>query len=261
MKNLLDFTLAICLLCFFTNCSPRQISKTYDLSKIQHIYIVSVGDAAKPQPWEISRNLISIKKENTNLVWKEIKGESYLLVSSWKTDTTHYKNDPKSGFYNTYKYPIWVTVAPEVQNICQAKKFGRKEGLDLRLKQLFGLPPNVEKNYFVEFWVKPQDLFRPCPDSEIADISCGLAFPENVSDEHKKWINNQRLESYYNRTWDKNYPWTQLGYTYDWHPKNKKHRGLSEFVIGANRDVIVNHVYTTAEYCEEHKGFTKDHRE
>ena len=111
------------------------------------------------------------------------------------------------------------------------------------------MPPNVEKKYFVEFWVRPQDLFRPCPDAEVSDTHCGLAFPEEVTDEHKDWINNQRLESYYNPVWDKNYPWTQLGYTYDWNPKNKNHVGLSEFVIGKNKNVVVKGFKTTEEYC------------
>ncbi len=235
--------------CWFA-CAPRQLSKPYKESKIISLYSHSIGDAAKPQPWEVEKKLIKINKESQGLIWKEINGEQYILASSWKKDTTHYFNDNVTGTYNTSNYPIWVTIAPELQGVCKSKRFGRKEGLDLRLKQLLGLPPNVEKNYFVEFWVRPQDLFRPCLDSEISDVNCTLAFPEDGSEEHKKWINDLRIASYYNADWDKNYPWTQLGYTYDWHPKNKNNVGLSEFVIGKNKEIIVNRIYTTTQYCE-----------
>lgn len=249
MKNIFYFSLLFILACSLLTCAPRPLSKTYDGPKIQRLYSNGIEDAAKPQPWEITNSLITINKNNQNLVWKEINKEQYVLVSSWKKDTKYYKNDEKTGFYNTGKYPIWVTTTPEVQNLCQSKKFGRKEGLDLRLKQLFGLPPNVEKNYFVEFWVRPQDLFRPCPDGEVSDSGCGLAFPEKVTEDHKSWVNNQRLASYYNEAWDRNYPWTQLGYTYDWNPKSKNNLGLSEFVIGANKNIVVKGFYSTADYC------------
>lgn len=234
------------------SCTPRQLTKPYDELKVNYLYSLSVADAAKPQPWEIKKDLISIENEteSSNLVWREINGEQYILVSSWKYDTTYYKNNPETGMYNTGKYPIWVTVAPELQEVCQSKKFGRKEGLDLRLKQLLGMPPTVEKNYFVEFWVHPNDLFRPCLDGDVVDVNCTLAFPEDVEQSYVDWINNLRLDSYYNPEWNKNYPWTQLGYTYDWHPKSKKHVGLSEFVIDADKDIIVNKVYTTEEYCK-----------
>ena len=44
------------------------------------------------------------------------------------------------------------------------------------------------------------------------------------------------------------YPWGQLGYTYDWNPKNKSHVGLSEFIIGAGKTIYVNRIVTTQEY-------------
>ncbi|MDX1939179.1 MAG: hypothetical protein SFU99_01425 [Saprospiraceae bacterium] len=243
--------LFICILLIITTaCVPRLLVKNYNESKIQKIYNKSIADTAKPEPTEVDNNLLAITKETPGLVWKTINGEDYLLVSSWKGDTTYYKNDPNTGFYNTGKYIIWVTAAPQLQALCKDKKFGRKEGLDLRLKQFFGMPPNTEKKYFVEFWVRPQDLYRPCPDNEVNDKSCGLCFAENAPKEYQEWFKNQRNTSYYNCNWYDNYPWTQLGYTYDWSPRNKTHIGLSEYIIGENKKVVVNGFVTTADYCK-----------
>ena len=108
----------------------------------------------------------------------------------------------------------------------------------------------VVRSYFVEFWVRPVDLFRPCPDKEITDGKCDLCFPEGTDPEHIKWINENRISRYYQCDLYYQYPWGQLGYTYDWNPKNKSHFGLSEFIIGANKTIYINRIVTTLEYLK-----------
>jgi hypothetical protein len=241
--------LGLLLVFLVSACGPKLLVKPYQAEKTAVHYKKSIEDASQPTAKKIDHKLFAITKDNTKLIWKEINGEGYILVSSWKYDTTYYKNDPKTGFYNTGKYTNWVTVSPELKNLCNKKGFGRKVGMDLRLKQLLGMPPTTEKKYFVEFWVRPQDLYRPCPDPEVSDLDCELAFPDGVSEEHKAEIEELRKNSYSNATWDKNYPWTQLGYTYDWNPAKPKNIGLSEFVIGKNKNVVVAGFYSTASYC------------
>lgn len=248
MKN--NLLLLYIIIILLSGCAPRPLVKSYNELKIQKIYNQGIANTVRPTSVGISDKLLPIAKETTGLVWKTVNGEEYLLVSSWKADTTYYKNDPVTGFYNTGKYAIWVTAAPQLQQLCKDEKFGRKEGLDLRLKQLFGMPPGVEKKYFVEFWVRPQDLYRPCPDNEINDPTCGLCFAESTSKEYQEWFKNQRNASYYNCNWYDNYPWTQLGYTYDWNARNKSHVGLSEYIIGENKNVIVQGFVATAAYCQ-----------
>jgi hypothetical protein len=104
----------------------------------------------------------------------------------------------------------------------------------------------------VEFWVRPQDLFRPCPDNEIDDSRCGLEFPDTVSREYRAWFDSSRIESYYGsgRIYSK-YPWTQLGYTYDWSAQNKKHIGLSEFVIDRYKSVVVDTIFSLQDYFSD----------
>ena len=258
MKNLWIIDWIVCLVLFLpvAACSPRVLDKPYPEARMERVYTDGVGDAAKPQPWEVSPTLLEITDTSPGLLRRVVDGEEYVLVSTWKNDTALYFNDAATQRYNTQTFPIWVTAAPELQQRCRAKNFGRKEGVDLRLKQLLGLPPTVSKRYFVEFWVRPRDLYRPCPDPEITDRQCETAFPDSVSQEHKTWINNQRLASYFNAQWDWNYPWTELGYTYDWNPRSRGHVGLSEFIIGNNKEIIVEGVQTTAEYC----GLEHEHR-
>jgi hypothetical protein len=216
----------------------------------QEIYKKALQNACIPQETTIYKNLTAINISNINLTRKIINGQEYILTISLKSEQAKkwYQNDT-NGFYHTGKYQIWVTITPELQ---QKIKALNPKNIPLRLKQLLGLPPNAEYKYMIEFWVKADDLFRPCPDKEITDRQCELDFPQNTPEEYKKWFNDVRLERYfvYKDMYAK-YPWTQLGYTYDWSPKNHSHIGMSEFVIDKNKNVVVGNIYTLEEYFKK----------
>lgn len=211
------------------------------------LYQKAIEDAMSPAPDEIYKELVAIEAGNENIIWKDFRGEKYLLVVTWKQDVSYYEPYIDSLYYNTAAYPIWVTTAPELLNRMKSEK---AKDVDLRLKQLLGLPPNSVYSYFVEMWVKPEGLFRPCPDNEIADKQCDLCFPESVDSLYVSWINNNRISRYYQCELYDKYPWTQLGYTYDWNENNNSHVGLSEFVIGSDKNVIIKAIYSTNEYLK-----------
>ncbi|MFK7946280.1 MAG: hypothetical protein AB8G11_01730 [Saprospiraceae bacterium] len=241
MKNLhliLGILLIVLNSCISVRNTPEKL--------IKPLYSASIEDAAYPTKDEINYNLIEINESNTKLKWKTIDGKKYILTATWvaEKDLGYYT---KSSNYKTGTYSIWVTAIPDLKERCEALKIEKSKDMSLRIEQLLGLPPNGDKTHFIEFWVQPKDLFRPCPDESITDGSCDLCFPEGTNDEYKKWINNLRVKYYYNCEGDR-YPWTQLGYTYDWHPRNKTHVGLSEFVIRANSDIIVHKIQATEKY-------------
>jgi hypothetical protein len=228
-------------------CVTTGIVETTPRSEIV-LYQQAIAEAMSPDSSKICFDLVPINKKNNKLIWKTIGGEEYLLVVTWKQNVNYYKPYLDSAFYNTRSYPIWVTTAPQLN---ERMKNENANDVDLRLKQLLGLPPNSVYSYFVEFWVKPEDLFRPCPDDEISDKSCSLCFPPNTDSTHIIWINSNRIDRYYQCDLYSNYPWSQLGYTYDWNPDNKTHVGLSEFVIDANKNIVVKAIYTTSEYLSK----------
>jgi hypothetical protein len=232
MKNILLVTIALLISFNVIGQSNREL---YKLSIINSIY---------PDSSEICTNLVQINDSNKTLIRKNINGEEYILVCTWKQNVSFYQKDT---VFNTGNYPIWVTTSPELKN--RIKKESPKD-INLRLIQLLGLPPTAQYSYFVEFWVRPVDLFRPCPDKEITDGKCDLCFPEGTDTEHIKWINENRISRYYQCDLYYQYPWGQLGYTYDWNPKNKSHVGLSEFIIGSNKTIYINRIVTTLEYLK-----------
>jgi hypothetical protein len=248
----LSILLALLSACTVAERAKPQQSTNRDpaAGELSAVYAQAVRDASNPEPDEISHDLTSITAGNTDLIRRIIDDKLYILTATWATNTKYFNSVDDAGFYNTGKYNIWVTVVPELKIRCSDPHFGHKD-LELRLKQLLGLPPTVEKEGFVEMWVRPEHLFRPCPDSEITDTRCDLNLPADTTARHRQWFNTLRAESYCNidSTPEKAYPWTQLGYTYDWNQPGSE-VGLSEFVIRKNVKIkIERNNISAAAYC------------
>ena len=222
-------------------------------------YQEAIKDAEVPEYSEIYKNLTAITKDNSNLVWEGIPGESRLKVAQWTNykGYTLNKDEPQTR-------DIWVTVVPELKNFCTQYVNSGGTDLPLRLKQLLGLNPNWQYSSVVEMWVDPKFLFRPTPDPEISDREAGLTSPFSdrfikVEEKHQRWLDKKRNDSfqkYSNGKYNENaQPWTALGYTYDWgNPQTDV--GLSEFVIEKNpqklaesSSVEVISITPTASYC------------
>jgi hypothetical protein len=250
-------------------------------------YSSAVADTRTVTPTEISRTLTPITNENPDLIWENGVAGSRLLVVTWLGNPgIKYKCiDPggcsgnfdckEGGECPNYSFDSWVTVAPELKNF-----FGLTLPQPLRIAQLLGLPPEYavqgdpsEAKYMLEMWVSPKDLFRPCPDTEITDTACETGFPvdmfrmldlnnrvrategpeDGVFKTYSSWFNNRSRNVYTMNS--SPYPWTRLGYTYDWGSSN--HTGLSEFVLhgrkadGSKISVGIKSVKTTVEYFSQ----------
>jgi len=204
----------------------------------------AVKDAAEAFPFEVSTGLVPILPTTPKLVWSDQAQKKRVLMVTW----TSYKGyDEQAGKSVPLGRETWVTPAPFVAEICKGKG-GDAAALSLRLEQLLGLPANSGKDRFVELWTEPKDLFRPCPDPEITDRECETDFPQpsslvTVSPAHVKWFEDLKAKSY----GENGYPWTRLGYTYDWAgPKV----GVSELVIKKGAEVTVQRVTSTVDYCQ-----------
>ena len=220
------------------NCKP-------DYSNNDSLYKAAVKDACLPDSSKVYNHLVQVAHKNKMLKWKKIDNEDYLLVSTW----TYIKDFKQITSIDTiFPYEKWVTTVPELKN--RIKSYVSDNHV-LRAEQLLGLPPNTGKNCFVEFWVRPVDLFRACPDAEIDDSKCEICFRNAVNHDdslHIAWINSTRISLYFGC--GTKYPWTQLGYTYDWNPENNTHVGLSEFILHSGSKVYIDKIIATEEYLK-----------
>ncbi len=252
-------------------------------TSLQTLYSSAVYDSRTVTAAKISPNLIPIVNDNGDLIWENGMPGSRVLVLSWiKTSDARYYDgtaDPACAVGSAncnLKVDLWVTVVPEMKRF-----FGDGSSPQpLRIAQLLGTPPEYgqEDRSMVEIWVSPADIFRPCPDQEITNRECQADFlpdpfrpfppaelfrategPERgVFMNYTGWFNNRKKYIYYNaRNYPASepYPWTRLGYTYDWGSPN--HVGLSEFVVhgrkqnGTGISVGIRSLKKTADYFRQ----------
>jgi hypothetical protein len=159
---------------------------------------------------------------------------------------------------------VWVSVSPEVRDSCDDWP---EADQPMRLRQLLGLQPTQPVAYFMEMRVPVAGLFRPTANPAVdtdtlcdtaAAPNCALSFPADVDPAHARWMVNQAFSSWKmpngypgenTGVWQQlGYPWTRLGYTYNWHPGSPRY-GASEYVIRPGTRVTVTRVTSIAEYC------------
>lgn len=207
-------------------------------------YRASVRDASTAEPHEVHRQLTAIHAHSPGLVWRGEPGKSELLVVTW---TSWNGFDDSVGQSTTLGRETWVTVAHQTRDFCRDHEPRTLDAVQLRLEQLIGLPPEGTRNRFVQLWIDTDDLFRPCPDPEINDQACGVDYPQSAfsttDPEYRAWFDQLTADMY----GDDGYPWTRLGYTYDWSKPDGV--GLSEFIVRQGATVEVAAVTGNAEYC------------
>lgn len=166
-------------------------------------------------------------------------------------------NGYKVGAENTLTRDVWVTAVPEVKNLCQTFS----GDVEMRLRQLLGLHPNQKFDKFVTMEVKRGDVFRPTVSTDPTitlpcacpvTVKCGEEFSANIDNKHIRWMADQMLSSYViseSSLIPAGYPWTRLGYTYDWKPGSNRY-GASEYVIHNGAKITVTEINPVSVYCK-----------
>lgn len=255
--------------------------------RIADAYKVALKDSieTEPEEKEITKNLAIIDnfKSNSNL-YLDTQGR-VLVVTFTDTKNPHFTNKETPNFDVLNSNGIWVTVVPKLKSFCscytkQNQNISTAEDLNLRIEQLLGIIPESGKTHIVELWVDPTFLRRPTIQGDISNTTIPIPDSVNLVNNNKEdtfanWLNNnlqtrQELKeklylpiSELLKQKDPPYPWTGLGYTFDWASKlnpSIKESGLSEFVIWETKSQIpssgkappveFNRAFTTEEYCK-----------
>ncbi|MBD2108993.1 hypothetical protein [Nodosilinea sp. FACHB-13] len=235
-------------------------------------YWDAVEDAKTPEPNEVFRDLTAITRQNNALTWNE---QGQVLVATWADWVGYTQN---VGHQLIVTRDVWVTAIPDLQSFCKAYTPTAEVPLAARLGQVLGLPPEpaaqAANRRMVEIWVDPQFLFRPSPDPEITDHEAELRFRTAnefisvpISYQHWFYAQYDQRYQYQGQPIAINgaeplsalpYPWTQLGYTYDWgdradwamlDPNRPDNVGLSEFVIRQWSPIAVQAAQPIDDYC------------
>ena len=231
-------------------------------------------------------NLVPLVPGTKGLMWND---EGDILLATWTKLSYYVDEDGRPKYKVGEEFPLygdtWFTPVPFTRDICKKVAPFGKEWLHLRLEQLIGLPPGRDKDAFLQVWVAPETIFRPCPDPSTADQICQREVPvrgaqgpsgtpwafcqdvnlpqvgatfDTIASSHLRWICDNWCTSYCNSTGypcscdqptlDEAYPWTALGYTFDW-GRPEDPIGLSEFVVPGKSQVRFESIQPTLEYC------------
>jgi len=260
----LKYGIALLAMALFVAFAFGCVSGTNGTS-LEDAYDAAIEDAKIAEESEICSDLIPIVESNDYLIWKGEPSSKRVLVLTLVpyAYSSTYVGHEGENLTTTWGYSF-VTVVPEVKDFIENCTVS-EQNLTLRVEQLLGLPPKNESKLCVELWVDPDDLIRPCPDPEITDTESQLDFPENVSRDHVLWFFEYLSSVYYGDTFYKGlissystggqrFPWTRLGYTYDWgNPESEI--GASEFVIRKNSVVTIESASNTSDYFSAAPSF------
>ena len=202
------------------------------------LYEISVRDAVFADKDEIMP-LVNITRDDDRVIWN---GDKVLMGLVHK-----YPDSYPDGEDVTLKLgDVWVFSAGEMYQWINSNSNGVNDW-QVRMEQLLGLPEWKKYTSVTTVWVNANLLHRP---ANVADPTAAMELTyqptgdETFDTQFKSWYDSTILWSYFNEI---KYPWTRLGYTYDW-ADNGKEYGLSEFIVFSGAAVSVDHTCTIDEF-------------
>lgn len=215
---------------------------------MNQLYQNAILDAMVADSSEIIDTLWALTPKNTSLKWKTINGKPHVLLASYMRYPSSY---PVGDSITTSWGESWLFV-PQQMKARIGSSFSVTSDTTMRICQLLGLPPANERSntHIAEIWVNPERLYRPAGNPVITTTRSGAALSINSTGTFTSWFNNYIVFAYYrtlSATADYHYPWTRLGYTYDWAPKANE-VGLSEYVLQSNSGAWVEKVSKVSDY-------------
>lgn len=242
------FVLAFATALFSVGCkkddAPPQPQPTMEM-----LYDQSITDAMVADSSEVIDTLWPVKPDNQQLQWKTINGQSYVLAATFMRFPGSY---PAGDSISNTWGESWVFIPAQMKGKLGPGLNPSSDTIQ-RICQLLGLPPrNGRSNtHIAEIWVRPEQLVRPAGNPAINTTSAGAALVGNTTAWYSNWFNGNIIYSYYHTlqsATDYHYPWTRLGYTYDWAPDASSEVGLSEYVLQPSSGIWVEKVQTAGDF-------------
>jgi hypothetical protein len=230
-------------------CIPAK-SEARKLRKSWSNYDRAVDVARLPRTSVMDQSLVTIPPD-----------QPVNLVAWMRKDQVGRLKTASGGWVKTAAAAeTWVTVEPNLRQFCQAFVRDRKPDeakLTQRLEQRLGLSPSSSKTDFVRMRLDhpgSDAIFRPCIDSAADHANCSVGPPPATPQNYQQWFNQQYYSSY-GQSLIGEFPWTSLGYTFDWASAPGKQPpfqrfGESEFVIHKDAQIEILEVLPTAQYCD-----------
>ncbi|WP_257670127.1 hypothetical protein [Parapedobacter tibetensis] len=215
---------------------------------LDELYQHALTDAMVADDTEVIDTLWAITPTNQSLTWKTINGKQYVLMGTFMRYPASYPVG--DSITNTWG-ESWLFVPQQMKSRI-GNSLSPTSDTTMRICQLLGLPPANENSntHIAEIWIDPDRLYRPAGNIDITTTSTGAVLANNARPTYMDWFNSYIIFAYYrtlSSATEFHYPWTRLGYTYDWAPETSE-VGLSEYVLQAESGAWVEHVAKVGEF-------------
>ncbi len=200
------------------------------------LWRAAMADAVLSEDDEIL-HLVTLTREDPYVIWDEA-GERVLLL------TWHDYEEPcaPGDMISPEHGEIWATSMGEMES--WYGETTHVEDWTLRFAQLLGLPYESGCTRFTAFWIAPEDVIRPAYCTDVT-LQMENRYESVADPEYKTWFDGNILYSYF----ESEYPWTRLGYTYDWSGGDSEY-GLTEFLVKDGSKTEIAFTYTTEEFVD-----------
>lgn len=222
----------------------------------------------RPTTPKVVTDLVRLTRSDPRVRWKVIGGHRYVLLAIVRRNPL---SDVNPGQPFVLSGSKWATVPRQLRNRCARADCRSMSAarLDLTIKQFLGLPPDADYSVVNTAWVRQRDIFRPCRRPDVRASSCprrtltqlpiidGVSVGTFLKDQAAyAWRMPRRFDPTTAvscaSTWPEprrcyGFPWTRLGYTYDWAPARNE-VGLTEFVVAKGATVYLRRVWAQREF-------------
>lgn len=219
---------AVCLsLLPLAGCAGKQAPSNEEL------WAAAMTDAVFSEDREVM-DLVCLTPEDPQVIWDKA-GERVLLV------TWHSYEEPCNPGDALAHNDIWATSLGELTDWYLENSSGVTDWV-LRFSQLLGMPNDGSCTRFSAFWVAPSAVIRP---AYVTDVTAQMenSYDQITDPTYQSWFDANILYSYFESA----YPWTRLGYTYDWSGGDSPY-GLTEFLVADGSETEVSFTCSTEEF-------------
>ena len=197
----------------------------------------AMADAVFSEDEEVME-LVTLTQEDPMVIWDDA-GERVLLLT-WH----NYDSDCIPGLpLGEEAGEIWATSVGEM-TAWYEENGGGVEDWELRFAQLLGVHADEGYTRFTAFWVSPEDVIRPAYRTDVTEQMVN-GYDQVTDEAYKAWFDGNIIWSYF----ASDYPWTRLGYTYDWSGDGDEY-GLTEFLVAAGDKTEIALTWTTGEFVD-----------
>ena len=154
-------------------CQSAQDLPWYeDTDRLWKDYMAAVEDAKEATVEEMDPDLAAIisPEESPLAEWLERDGRTFVLVGSVMSgeDSRYWESESgtDSGFILDDRLPSGARPHDLTAKLQSAEIQSEDAGIEMRVIQMLGLPPDCGYDRIVFFWAEKDSLFRPAPDKQ-----------------------------------------------------------------------------------------------